>query len=80
MDENDSMLELLDTLMDIIEKQDEIIYRFGRIVKRQATDLALLRNDAKFSDEELDQDMAVADEVMEDYKDSKKGLEDYFRT
>ena len=78
MDENDSILELLDTLMDAIEKQDEIIYRMGRLIKRQATDLALLRNDAKFSDEELNQDIEIAEEVLKDYEQSKRGLEDYF--
>lgn len=80
MDENESMLELLDTLVDVIEKQDEIIYRLGRLVKRQATDLALLRNDADFSDDGLDQDVEIADEVMKDYEQSKRGLEDYIST
>ncbi len=44
MDE-DNFLELLDLYMDMVEKQDEIIYRLGKIVARQATDLKLLQND-----------------------------------
>ena len=75
--EEDTILELLDIYMEMVEKQDEIIYRLGKIVKRQATDLELLRNDAEFSDESLNQDMEIADEVMEQYKDVKKGLDDY---
>ena len=42
MDE-DNMLELLELYMDMVEKQDEIIYRLGKIVARQATDIQLLK-------------------------------------
>lgn len=83
MDENgDYMLELLDILMDALEKQDEIIYRFGRIIKRQATDLALLRNDDNFRepDQAQAQDDAIADEILKDYEKSKDKLDDYIRT
>jgi len=62
MDE-ESILELLDIYQDMVEKQDEIIYRLGKIVARQATDLQLLKNDREFSDEKLEQDIAIADEV-----------------
>ena len=48
MDE-DNFLELLDLYMDMVEKQDEIIYRLGKIVARQATDLKLLQNDQAFT-------------------------------
>ncbi len=78
MDDNGYLLELLDILMDALEKQDEIIYRFGQIIKRQATDLALLRNDAAFESE--DQDKAIAEEILEDYKKSKDKLDDYIST
>lgn len=74
MDE-DSILELLDIYQDMVEKQDEIIYRLGKIVARQATDLRLLKNDREFSDEKLEQDIAIADEVIEQYKDMKSELE-----
>ena len=68
MDE-DNFLELLDLYMDMVEKQDEIIYRLGKIVARQATDLKLLQNDQAFTDKKLEEDMAIVREVMEQYKD-----------
>lgn len=74
MDE-DNILELLDIYQDMVEKQDEIIYRLGKIVARQATNLQLLKNDKEFSDPTLDEDMAIADEVIEQYKDVKSELE-----
>lgn len=75
MGEDDSLLELLEIFMDMVEKQDEIIWRLGRIVKRQATDLRLMKNDEEFSDENLDEDIAIADETMEQYKAMKSELE-----
>ena len=74
MDE-DNLLELLDLYMDMVEKQDEIIYRLGKIVARQAADLKLLKNDMEFSDEKSDEDMAIANEVIDQYKDIKSELE-----
>lgn len=74
MDE-ESTLELLEIYQDMVEKQDEIIYRLGKIVARQATDLQLLKNDREFSDEKLLQDMAIADEVIGQYNDIKSELE-----
>ena len=77
MYEDESILELLDLYTELVEKQDEIIYRLGLIVKRQQYDLSLLQNDAEFSDEKLEQDIAIVNEVKEEYKDVKKGLDDY---
>lgn len=73
MDES-SVLELLDLYMDMVEKQDEIIYRLGKIVSRQATTLQLLKNDREFSDKKLDEEMLIAEEVMEQYE-QMKGIE-----
>ena len=70
MDE-DNWMELLELYMDMVEKQDEIIYRLRKIVARQATDLQLLKNDKEFSDPKLDEDMAIANEVIGQYKDKK---------
>lgn len=61
--------------MDMVEKQDEIIFRLGKIVARQATDIKLLQNDREFSDKKLEEDMAIAQEVMEQYKETKAELE-----
>lgn len=73
--DDESWLELLDLYQDMTEKQDEIIYRLGKIVARQAADLQLLQNDREFSDEKLAEDVAVANEVIEQYEDMKHELE-----
>ena len=70
-----NFLELLDLYMDMVEKQDEIIYRLGKIVARQATDLRLLQNDQAFTDKKLEEDMAIVREVMEQYKETSAELE-----
>ena len=77
MFEDESLLELLEIYMDLVEKQDEMIYRLGKVVKRQREDLALLQNDARFSDEKLVQDIAIINEVGDEYQQIKKGLDDY---
>ncbi len=81
MDE-DNFLELLEIYMDMAEKQDEIIYRLGKVTKRLAEDLKLLRNDQRYSeelarkpDDKLSQDMAIIKEVMDQYKEVKAELE-----
>lgn len=74
MDE-DNMLELLELYMDMVEKQDEIIYRLGKIVARQVTDIQLLKNDREFSDDKLTEDTAIVDEVIGQYNDMKSELE-----
>lgn len=74
MDE-DSILELLDLYMEMVEKQDEIIYRLGKIVAKQATDIMMLKNDMEYSDSGLTDDKAIVDEVIGQYKDLKSELE-----
>ena len=44
-------LEVLDTYMDMVEKQEEIIYRLSKIVKRQAYEIAHMKNVCGFSEE-----------------------------
>ncbi len=73
--QDDNLLELLAFYMDMVEKQDEIIYRMGKIIARQATDIKLLQNDREFSDEKLEEDMAIAQEVVEQYKEARAELE-----
>ena len=73
--QDDNLLELLELYMDMVEKQDEIIYRMGKIIARQATDIKLLQNDREFSDEKLEEDMAIAQEVVEQYKEARAELE-----
>lgn len=73
--DDESWLELLEIYQDMVEKQDEIIYRLGKIITRQATDLQLMKNDREYSDAKLEEDKAIADEVMEQYKNMKSELE-----
>lgn len=73
--EDDNVLELLELYVDMVEKQDEIIHRLGKIVARQATDIQLLKNDREFSDPKLSEDTAIANEVIEEYRDMKSELE-----
>lgn len=81
MDE-DNYLELLELYMEMTEKQDEIICRLGTITARLAADLALLRNDQHYSEEggnipgrSLEQDMAIIQETVGQYKKTKESLE-----
>ena len=41
---NDRMLELLEIYTEMTEKQGDLIYQLGQIVKKQAIELAHLRN------------------------------------
>ncbi len=71
MDDEDWM-ELIDLYTEMVEKQDEIIYRMGKIIARQAQDLQLIKNDREFSDPKLDQDIAIMEEVRHDYESYRK--------
>lgn len=73
MDEQ-NWLELLDIYQDMVEKQDEIIHRLGKIIAKQATELQLLRNDAEFSGEKIQEDMNIVKEVIDQYEDMKDEL------
>lgn len=39
-----NLLELLDTYIDIVEKQDEIISRLSKIIEKQATEIKHYEN------------------------------------
>lgn len=80
--DKDSFLELLEIYIDMAEKQEEIIYRLGKVTKRLAEDLKLLRNDQQYSeelagkpDDAIGQDMAIIKEVMDQYEEVKAELE-----
>lgn len=73
--DKDNWIELLELYMDMVEKQDEIIYKLGEIVAKQATDLQLLKNDKEFSDSKLEEEIAIANEVIGQYQNVKKKLE-----
>lgn len=44
------ILETLEMYMDMIEKQEEIICRLSKVVKKQAYEIAHLKNLYEFSD------------------------------
>lgn len=73
--DKDNWIELLELYMNMVEKQDEIIYKLGEIVAKQATDLQLLKNDKEFSDPKLEEEIAIANEVMGQYQNVKRELE-----
>lgn len=75
MDENN--LELLEIYMDMVEKQDEIIYRMSHLLKEYATELAHLRSVSGFFEENPEQklDEGILSECIEQYQEMK-GLED----
>lgn len=50
-DVDSGFLEVLDTYMDMVEKQEEIIYRLSKIVQRQAYEIAHMKNICGFTDE-----------------------------
>lgn len=69
-----SLLELLDLYMDMVEKQDEVICRLGRIVSRQAQDILHYKNIYHIEEEEnrvFQQDKALAKEALSEYESTK---------
>lgn len=65
----EEFLELLDIYMSIVEKQDEIIQRLGKVVARQAADIeqyktvyGFMEMDASTGEEE------IIKESIEDYR------------
>lgn len=73
MDGND--LELLEIYMEMVEKQDEIIYRLTGLLKEYVQELHHLRNISGFFEENVkqEQDEGILKECMEQYKDMKGG-------
>lgn len=57
------ILETLEMYMDMIEKQEEIICRLSKVVKKQAYEIAHLKNLYEFSD--LSTEEIVAQQSMD---------------
>lgn len=72
MDQN--TLELLETYMDMVEKQDEIIYRMTALLKSYAREIQHLRTINEFFEEDSNQKMdeAILDECIEQYEEMKE--------
>lgn len=67
-------LEVLDTYMDMVEKQEEIIYRLSKIVKRQAYEIAHMKNVCGFSEEKAQEEIEedrLAQESLSKYEELK---------
>lgn len=67
-------LEVLDTYMDMVEKQEEIIYRLSKIVKRQAYEIAHMKNACGFSEEKAQEEIEedrLAQEALSKYEELK---------
>lgn len=74
MENEENILELIDIYMQLVEKQDEIIWRLSKMVSKQATEIQHLKNihhflDADLGEPEQDIDMKIVNEVLEEYKD-----------
>lgn len=68
----ENFLELIDIYMDMVEKQDELIRRMGRIISKQAQTLQLIKNDKEFSNPKLDEEIAIMESAKSDYEDYLK--------
>ena len=66
----DQVLELLEIYMEMTEKQDEVIARLSKLVAKQATDLAHLRNILQ-ADMNTDVLKKEADQALKEYEDMK---------
>lgn len=72
MSDEESFLELLEIFMELNEKQDEIIFRLSKLLSKQATELAHLRNLMNVeASEDMQKDENILTEVMEEYENMK---------
>ena len=77
MQEHDTdLLEILNTYMDLAEKQEEVIYRLTQIVRKQANELCHIKCLYGFFQEETPQDIEdenLAKEALSQYEEMKQG-------
>lgn len=66
----DNTLELLELYMDMVEKQDEVISKMGRLLNAYATELKHLRNANGFFEvsESLQREMRALNDNLEEYR------------
>lgn len=73
MDES-KLLELLELYIDMVDKQDEAIHRLSEIIKKQAYEIAHMRNLYGFIDEKTPEEIEethLAQEALGKYKELK---------
>jgi K+/H+ antiporter YhaU regulatory subunit KhtT len=70
---DENVLELLEIYMDMVEKQDEIIQRMGKILEEKMQEVQRMRNvEGFFPDEEsTNQDERILEECIEQYNEAK---------
>lgn len=73
MDEN--TLELLELYMDMVEKQDEIIYRLSELLRENQRELHHLRSAGGFFEEypNRKEDEDILNECIEQYEEMREG-------
>ena len=73
MDEN--TLELLELYMDMVEKQDEIIYRLSELLRETTRELHHPRSVGGFFEESPNrkEDEDILNECMEQYEEMREG-------
>lgn len=69
----ENVLEVLEIYMDMVEKQDEIISKMGRLLNEYATELKHLRDANGFFEvsESLQKEMRALNENLEEYRTSR---------
>ena len=69
----ENALEVLEIYMDMVEKQDEIISKMGRLLNRYATELKHLRDANGFFEvsESLQKEMRALNDNLEEYRTSR---------
>lgn len=74
---DESTLELLEVYMDMVEKQDEIIYRMTELLREYSREIHHLRTINEFfeADNKLKQDEAILVECVEQYQGMKQEFE-----
>ena len=73
-DVDSGFLEVLDTYMDMVEKQEEIIYRLSKIVQRQAYEIVHMKSICGFTDEKTPEEIEetqLAQEALAKYEELK---------
>lgn len=69
----ENALEVLEIYMDMVEKQDEIISKMGRLLNEYATELKHLRDANGFFEvsESLQKEMRALNDNLEEYRTSR---------
>lgn len=72
-EQQENMLELLEIYMDMVEKQDEIIYRMTELLREYTREIQHLKtiNEYFKEDTRLAEDRAILQECVDQYNEMK---------